>query len=313
MVDILHDHLARARASGGVFARSVVRPPWGLVLPGEIELTLHTVIRGYAWVWLADPATAIELSPGDLALVPGGPEHHIAHTPNPAHCVSHEAFWRSQQDLPEAELGTEHDSTVFMCGAYRFAGDIGRGLVEALPPILHLRPATPDRLHDVVAVLSRELAEPAPGRQTVLDRLLDVLLVLAMRASLAQSPTPPRWYVASADPRLVRALHAMHANPGHPWTVPELATLSAMSRPSFARQFERALGQTPMQYLTDWRLSLARDLLLAGELSLPQIAERTGYSSPNAFAAVFRRHVGRPPGQWRQDQLTKQPTAPVVG
>ncbi|WP_442543542.1 helix-turn-helix domain-containing protein [Arthrobacter sp. KN11-1C] len=104
----------------------------------------------------------------------------------------------------------------------------------------------------------------------------------------------------------------MHEMPANPWTVPELAALSAMSRPSFARNFERALGQTPMQYLTDWRLTLARDYLLAGELTLDQIARRTGYSSPNAFAATFRRHVGLPPGQWRQQELAKPPM-PVYG
>jgi AraC-like DNA-binding protein len=81
---------------------------------------------------------------------------------------------------------------------------------------------------------------------------------------------------------------------------------SAMSRASFARNFERALGQSPMQYLTDWRLTLARDYVLAGELTLEQIADRTGYSSPNAFAATFRRHVGLAPGQWRQ-QYSSQP------
>ena len=95
------------------------------------------------------------------------------------------------------------------------------------------------------------------------------------------------------------------------WTVPELAHLSAMSRPSFARNFERALGQSPMQYLTDWRPTLARDYLLAGELTLEQIADRTGYRSPNAFAATFRRHVGLASGQWRQHYSSKpQQVAP---
>ena len=139
----------------------------------------------------------------------------------------------------------------------------------------------------------------------------DVLLVMGIRASFAQSATAPRWYHAASDPRLGRALQAMHDEPERAWTVPELAHLSAMSRPSFARNFERALGQSPMQYLTDWRLTLARDYLLAGELTLEQIADRTGYSSPNAFAATFRRHVGLAPRQWRQQYSSKpQQVAP---
>jgi AraC-like DNA-binding protein len=302
-VDILQDHLARARASGGVFARSVARPPWGLRLPGTIQLALHTVVQGHAWLWLDDPGAALELAPGDLALVPGGPDHHIAHQPG-ALCLSPGHF---REQHPGDEHADNREATEFLCGAYRFSGDVGRGLIQALPPALLLRAAAGDPLHDVIALLSRELRGPAPGQQTVLDRLLDVLLVLAMRASFDQGPAAPRWYQAAGDPRLSPALHAIHAEAGHPWTVPELASLSRMSRPAFARNFERSLGQAPMQYLTDWRMILARDYLRTGELTLREIASRTGYSSPNAFAAAFRRHHGQPPGQWQRAELARPP------
>jgi len=300
-MDLLHDHLVRAHASGAVFARSVARPPWGVTLPGSIQLSLHTVLRGHAWLWLDDPAGAERLLPGDLAIVVGGRDHHIAHEPNPEACVTHEQFWAADA-RDDAE---DPSAAVFLCGAYRLAGDIGRSLIQALPPMLAIRPSAHDQVHDVVSLISRELTQSAPGQQTVLDRLLDVLLVLVIRAAYEHSPNAPRWYRAAEDPRLGRALQAMHEGPEHSWTVPELARLSAMSRPSFARNFERALGQTPMQYLTDWRMTLAREYLLAKELTMEQIAQRTGYSSPNAFAATFRRHVGLPPGRWRQEATAK--------
>jgi AraC-like DNA-binding protein len=309
-VDILQDHLARARAAGGVFARSVARPPWGLRLPGTIQLAVHTVTHGRAWLWLEEPTDAVELAPGDLALVIGGPDHHLAHQRGAA-CLSPERF-RQQHANDEhlaREYADQHGVTVFLCGAYRFTGDVGRGLIQTLPPILLLSATALDPLHDVIALLSRELGNPGPGQQTVLDRLLDVLLVLALRSCFEQSPTAPRWYQASTDPRLSPALHAIHSNPGHPWTVPELANLSGLSRPAFARNFERALGQAPMRYLTDWRMTLARDHLRTGELTLDQIAHRTGYASPNAFAAAFRRHHGQPPGHWRQGQPARSDDA----
>jgi AraC-like DNA-binding protein len=156
-------------------------------------------------------------------------------------------------------------------------------------------------MHDAVGLLSRELATPAPGQQTILDRLLDIILVHALRASFRQSPQAPRWYQASTDLRLDPALRAIHTDAAHPWTVPELATLSGLSRAAFARVFQQALGQAPMQYLTEWRMTLARDHLRSGDLSLTQIASCTGYSSPYAFAAAFRRHHGQPPGRWRND------------
>jgi transcriptional regulator GlxA family with amidase domain len=148
----------------------------------------------------------------------------------------------------------------------------------------------------------------APGQQTVLDRLLDILVVLAIRAWFQRSAHAPRWYQASADPRLGPALSAMHTDAAHAWTVPELAALSRISRAAFARIFQLALGQAPMQYLTEWRMTLARDHLRTGELTLAEIGARTGYASPYAFAAAFRRHHGVPPGQWRQRQ-TRSPQA----
>ncbi|WP_405883782.1 helix-turn-helix transcriptional regulator [Streptomyces sp. NBC_01136] len=114
----------------------------------------------------------------------------------------------------------------------------------------------------------------------MLDRLLGVLLVFAIRNDFRRSSTAPRWYQASADPRLNTALQAMDENAGHPWSVPELAAISGLSRAAFARTFRDALGQTPMQYLTDWRMALARDHLRTGELGLTNIARTVGYSSP---------------------------------
>ena len=297
MMDVLQEHLTRARASGGVFARSVARPPWGVCLPGTIQLAVHAVVRGHAWLWLDDPRSAVELTPGDVALVRGGLDHRVADSPT-ARCLSPDDFRAQHSDDDQT---SDPEATVFLCGAYKFAGDVGSQLVEALPPMLHLPHTDDDPLHDAIGLLSRELATPAPGQQTVLDRLLDIVLVHALRASFSQSPQGPRWYQASTDPRLNRALRAIHTDAAHPWTVTELASLSGLSRPAFARAFQQALGQAPMQYLTEWRMTLARDHLRSGDLSLAQIADRTGYTSPYAFAAAFRRHHGEPPGRWRQD------------
>jgi AraC-like DNA-binding protein len=301
LVDILQEHLIRARASGGVFARSVAVPPWGLRLPGTIQLAVHAVVQGHAWLWTEGDDDPLELTPGDLALVRGGPDHFVAHEPG-AHCVSPAEF-RSlhPRDVHPGDAGSpDHRSAVFLCGAYRFAGDVGKGLVEALPPVLSLPASVDDPIHAVVTLLSRELSHAEPGQQTVLDRLLDVLVVLGLRAGLTRSKTAPAWFRAASDPRLSPALQAMHANAGQPWTVDELAKLANMSRATFARVFQQALGQAPMTYLSDWRMTLARDLLLVQDTTLAEIAGRVGYSSVYSFATAFHRHHGEPPGRWRQ-------------
>ncbi|MET2522923.1 AraC family transcriptional regulator [Ralstonia sp. SM1884_UCD616_TZ26] len=294
-MDILQEHLVRARASGGVFARSIAVAPWGLRLPGAIQLAVHAVIQGQAWLWIDGEADALELRPGDLALVRGGPDHFIAHEPG-AHCVSPEDF-RSQHPVDEVERDPR--ASVFLCGAYRFAGDIGAGLVNSLPPLLSIPARIDDPIHGVVSLLSRELSNAEPGRQTVLDRLLDVLVVLGIRAGLASSANAPAWFRGASDSRLSRALQAIHGDTSKPWTVDELARMSNMSRATFARVFQEILGDAPMRYLTDWRMTVARDLLRTQDVPLVDVAERVGYSSLYAFAAAFRRHHGQPPGRWR--------------
>ena len=104
------------------------------------------------------------------------------------------------------------------------------------------------------------------------------------------------------------ALSAIHADAAHPWTVSELAAVSGLSRAAFARSFQQVLGQAPMQYLTDWRMTLARDLLLAQKATMDEIAAETGYSSVYAFATAFRRHHGEPPRRWQQRELATRPT-----
>ena len=299
-VDLLYDHLMRARATGAVFARTVVVPPWGLRLGGSIELAVHAVTRGKAWLWLDDPANAVELRPGEITLVRGGSAHHIAHEPG-ADCLDPDRF---RAEHGQAAADADHGAAVFLCGAYQFSGDVATGLLDALPRTLTLSPAIDEPLREVIVLVSRELTNVEPGQQTVLDRLLDVLLILALRSDFRRSATAPRWYRAAGDPRLHAALQALHEDPGHPWTVPELAAISGLSRAAFARVFRSALGQAPLQYLTEWRMTLARDQLRVGELTLANIAATVGYGSPYAFAAAFRRRHGIAPGAWRQQQST---------
>lgn len=295
-MDLLQEHLVRARASGGVFARSVAVAPWGLRLPGSIQLAVHAVIQGHAWLWVDGEDEGVELRPGDLALVRGGPDHFIAHERS-AECVLPEDF-RARHSVEEAQRDPR--AAVFLCGAYRFAGDIGAGLVNSLPQLLSIPARIDDPIHGVVALLSRELSSVEPGRQTVLDRLLDVLVVLGIRTGLASSAQAPAWFRGASDPRLSRALQAMHGDTRKPWTVDELARMSNMSRATFARVFQEVLGDAPMRYLTDWRMTVARDLLRTQDVPLIEVAERVGYSSLYAFATAFRRHHGVPPGRWRQ-------------
>src|SRR5260370_12268999 len=228
-MDILQEHLGRARSSGGVFAKAAVVAPLGIVLPGSIQLIVHLVLKGRAYLWTDDHSDAKALVPGNLALVPGGRNHHLAHSPG-APCISHEDFLakRSSNDT-----SSNPDASVFMCGAYQFSGDIGSGLLKTLPPMLVLQTTPTEPLRQIITLVSNELNQPSAGHQTVLDRLLDLLIVYALRASLEQSPAPPAWFRAANDARLGAALQVIHSHPEHTSPVPPLPSLCTLSLSPF--------------------------------------------------------------------------------
>src|SRR5260370_30058990 len=141
-VSLHKEHRARAGASGGVFGRTVPPPPWGIRLPGTIQLTIHAVIRGEASLWVDEPEAAIKLEAGDVALVRGGPDHNFAHGPK-ASCLTAHDFFRAEH----SDDVHDPDATIFICGAYQVAGDVSTPLLEALPPTLHLSQADQHPLH----------------------------------------------------------------------------------------------------------------------------------------------------------------------
>ncbi|MFB7502056.1 cupin domain-containing protein [Streptomyces broussonetiae] len=152
-MDLLSDHLVRARATGAVFARTVAEPPWGLRLGGSTQLSVHTVVRGRGYLWLDAPGSAVELIPGSVTLVRGGPNHYIGHEPG-AECLEPEEFRARHAHAVPAD---NPQATVFLCGAYQFSGDVGSGLLDALPQVMTLSAADDDPLRDVITLLSREL------------------------------------------------------------------------------------------------------------------------------------------------------------
>lgn len=147
------------------------------------------------------------------------------------------------------------------------------------------------------------------GREAAVDRLLEYFLIQVLRHLVAQGRLSGGALAAMGDPRLALALNAMHEQPAHPWTLEQLAELATMSRARFAANFRRRAGVPPLEYLTGWRLVLARALMRQGR-SLKCVAAAVGYGSPEAFARVFQRKLGETPGEWlRRHEIRPPETA----
>ncbi|MFF3561576.1 AraC family transcriptional regulator [Streptomyces sp. NPDC002574] len=307
-MDALTGLLDGPRARGAFLLRMVMEPPWSVRIEDRAPLCVMTVARGGAWI-VPEDGEAVRLGPGDLAVARGPAPYAVADRPStPPHAwILPGGVCRSADghDLADATAlgvrtwGNRADGAdVMLVGTYQLGGEVGRRLLDALPPLLVL-PAG-DWESPLPALLSEEIVKDEPGQEAVLDRLLDLLLISALRTWFARrGASAPAWYRAFADPVVGRALRLLQNNPAHPWTVAGLAAEAGVSRAALARRFGELVGEPPMAYLTGWRLTLAADLLREPDATLGAVARRVGYGSPFALSAAFKRVRGISPQEHR--------------
>jgi len=185
-------------------------------------------------------------------------------------------------------------------GYFEFASPDAALLVSLLPALLHVRGVP--RLSLLVAQVGEETRTRRSGRMLVMARFVELMLIEALRscaeAAGSADAVPPGLLRGLSDPRLAQALRAMHAAPGRPWSVVQLAAEAALSRSAFYDRFNKALGLPPMEYLMAWRMALAKDLLRSRSMSIQQVAERVGFGSASTFSTAFRRAAGVAPGRF---------------
>lgn len=186
-------------------------------------------------------------------------------------------------------------------GYFRFDRANAQLLVKLLPPVVHIRHEEEGatRLHRIVELISDEADASRPGRDPILDRLVEVLLVEALRFRSQSVGREEQGLLAGlSDPALAHTLREIHVDVTRRWTVEQLARAAGMSRAVFAERFSRKIGMPPMQYLLEWRVALAKDLLRRERPSLAEVAERVGYQSASAFSTAFTRVTGRSPSEF---------------
>lgn len=243
----------------------------------------HLIGQGECWVVSAALKMPVHLTQGDLVVFPMGS----------AHVLSARA--------PDAPDGPEPGFTTMLCGELDFIGRPRNRVLSALPPcfVVHSRDGGQAFRH-IADVLIQTAGSNALGQQLIMDKLADSLFVMAVCAFAEQSSDRRGLLAAIADPKLSKALAAMHAAPGKDWSVERLAQEAGMSRTAFAVAFSEALGASPIQYLTEWRIAQARQLLSDRRNSVAAVAEQLGYQSEAAFRRTFKRVEGVGPGEVRR-------------
>lgn len=243
---------------------------------------------------------AVTLHAGDFVLIPASQGFTMSSV-NPAPPA--DLLNRPAVQAPgQVRIGNpaEPIDTQQLVGHCVFGAPDAAFLVRLLPEMVVVR--AEDRLGMLVRLVADEARAARPGRDAVLERLLEVLLIEALRTS-SNSMAPKGLLRGLGDERLSTALQALHADPARDWTVAELARAAGLSRSSFFSRFGLEVGLSPMGYLTAWRMTLAKDQLRSGQRSIVEIARRLGYGSASAFSTAFSREVGLPPAQYARTSL----------
>lgn len=266
----------------GVRYSSYGQPSFGAILEGRCRLAV-------------EGQRPVTLEAGDFVLLPATPSFTMSSSDDVTpEAVDPKATSRQAAEVRHGRRGGRPDVRL-LGGNFVFGSPDAALLVSLLPALLHVRGV--ERLAVLVRLVGEESMAERAGRDLVLSRLVEVLLVEALRSTTSED-APPGLLRGLADPRLAPAIRLMHEKVTRSWTVAQLAKTAALSRSAFFERFTRTVGMPPMEYLVTWRMAVAKDLIRRQQLGLAEVAERVGYGSASAFSTAFSRHVGRPPSQF---------------
>ncbi len=298
-MDPLSDVLSLLRPLSYLTAGLDVGGPWAIRFTGRMgTIKCYVVTTGACWLKVDGLADPLRLEAGDGFMLPNGRSFTLASD-------------LALSPVPAGEvLASARHGSVVVHGAggdamllgSRFEVDAGkaRALLATLAPLVHFR-AEEDRaaLRWSIERMMAEVHEARPGMPLVAHHLAHLMLLQALRLHLSQATGGQTgWFYALADPQVSAAMAAMHADPAHRWTLAALARRAGMSRSPFAQRFRARVGETPIAYLTRWRMMLAAERLSAEGQSLATTARSLGYGSENAFNTAFKRVMGCPPRRY---------------
>lgn len=279
------------------FKRMAQRAPWGIAFPSRQVARLLLIARGACWLTGVGLTEPLQLGTNDCFLVRDGVTFELQDRPGRA-LVDCEDFENPARGAGEV--------TEIFSSRFTFDAVAAEALFALLPPLfrIDLDEHAGRQLRATFDLIAQETAEAALGSGFISARLSDVLFVQALRACAAGPAGSLGWLAALRDPQLAPAINALHADLAHPWTVNEIAGLAGMSRSAFAAAFRAKTGDTPLGYLTTWRLFQAKVLLRDTAMSLQEIATRVGYRTGQSLSRTFAKHEGHSPDVWRKTAKT---------
>ena len=299
MIDPLAETVALLQPSAPLSKIVSGKGPWSTRRSGFRQPFYCLTLEGSGRL-AVDGHAPILLREGDFTLIPSGDDFTMSDLASVDPDMLHSPIFT----LPHGEIrhGVEEGpaDVRYLVGYCVFGSPDAAMLVSLLPQLVHIRGEA--RLSTLAQLVAEEARALRPARDMILARLLEVLLIEALR-STAGTALPPGLLRGLADDRLAQAIRAIHESPARRWTIAEMAKTAALSRSAFFERFSRAVGIAPMEYLLAWRMAMAKDLLRREGADIAQVADRVGYGSASAFSVAFARHVGAPPARYARSQM----------
>ncbi len=303
-MDLLGDVLTSMQVESALFAHLRFRAPWGVAFRTGDQARLVVVASGSGWLLSERFCEPLWVEKGDCLIIKAGSAFTIVSEAG-AEIVPCETVFSEITGLTH-EYGGNGAVTELVSGRFYFDEDAAEPLLTLLPEISHVRLSSPhdELLQRTLELVGLETKSHGVGAGVVVGHLINALFVQALRAWCEpEAGNATGWLAGSREPRLARALRALHSDIAFPWTIAMLAREAGMSRSSFAAMFKAVLGETPLDHMTRWRVYRAKLLLKQG-VSMPDVADRVGYETDAALNRAFKRMVGIAPGAWRRANTT---------
>lgn len=303
-MDVLSDILHSVHLSGAMLGRAEFSAPWGATSDGINAPVFHIILSGHGFITVEDEPP-VPIATGDLMLMPHGHTHSLQSDPSAPITKFTDMMVGSPLRKPEImRCGGGGAVTSIACGRLSFDQGELHPLLAQLPALIHVKNGSNDTsewLKVTSQLISDEIRLNRIGSTALMDRLGGVLFIQIIRSYVESlPPNQAGWLGALRDPRIGGALELIHEKPAKAWTIEELAGEVGMSRSAFAGRFKTIVNDTPMQYLTRWRMHRAAYYLRTEKLTIPQVAERVGYESDATFAKAFKRYIGISPAAYRR-------------
>ncbi|MEM7303078.1 MAG: AraC family transcriptional regulator [Pseudomonadota bacterium] len=309
MLDLLSDILTNLSMRGTLYFRTSLTTPWGIeVPPYENVARFHFAHRGGCLIEVEGCKKPVTIAQGDLLIIPHGASHKLYCAPEtrnsvlPLDTVVERSGFTGTGVLVYG--GDEDDrDTQLICGHFSFEPQAKHVLLERLPPFIHLKnygETAGKWMEATLRVIGDEAGGQRMGGDLIALKMSEAILAQAIRTFIESNDAPEWGLGAFSDTNLRRALDAFHKAPVQNWTVEALAHAAGMSRTSFAVSFQKKMSMTPMEYVTAWRIEIAKRLLMTPSNTLTDAAEGAGYASDSAFARVFKKETGMTPASFRK-------------